>query len=140
MTMLAHWHDRAPVAAIAPTAQGDGQAVDSGRRPDRRKCLRCISQRAITEPGAHPGWPGTLLLLKRLGRVIRGHRPGAALGAYGPVRFPRPEHASDLQVQLVWVGHVPDLAERLTPPGGGDDERPVPEQPAQGCALQRQAR
>jgi hypothetical protein len=48
---------------------------------------------------------------------------------------PRAEQARYLQIQLFRVGQVSDLAERLAPTRGGDDERAVAEQPAQDCAL-----
>jgi hypothetical protein len=78
---------------------------------------------------------GVLLLLKRPGGVIRGHPLAADLRAYGLVHPPRAEQARYLQIQLFRVGQVSDLAERLAPTRGGDDERAVAEQPAQDCAL-----
>ena len=77
---------------------------------------------------------GVLLLLKRPGGVIRGHPLAADLRAYGLVHPPG-QSRPDLQIQLFGVGQVSDLAERLAPTRGGDDERAVAKQPAQDCAL-----
>jgi hypothetical protein len=47
--------------------------------------------------------------------------------AYSYIVYPtlllRPEQVRYLQIQLFWVGHVPDLAKRLTRARGDDDER-----------------
>ena len=78
---------------------------------------------------------GVLLLLKRPGGVICGHPLAADLRAYGLVHPPGQSRPDISRYSCSGLGQVSDLAERLAPTRGGDDERAVAEQPTQDCAL-----